>query len=190
MRSHVDDTDSHGIVFSRDCPEYVIEGPGGLRVVVLVNHLKSKGFGNQRDNDARRRRQAVRVAQIYQALRSAGEQHVAVIGDFNDTPTSTPLAPVLTKTDLRDITTSDRFERDGRPGTFGNATNSEKIDYVLLCPGLFALVTAGAIFRKGAWGGKYGTLWEHYPDITTKAEAASDHAAIWADIDIEGDSRD
>jgi endonuclease/exonuclease/phosphatase family metal-dependent hydrolase len=184
MRSHVDDTDTKGAIFSRDCPEYAIEGPDGLRIVVLVNHLKSKGFGNQRDNDARRRRQAIRVAQVYKALRGTGEQHIAVVGDFNDTPDSGPLAPVLTKTDLRDITTSNTFTNDGRPGTFGNATKSEKIDYLLLSPELFERVSGGGILRKGAWGGKNGTLWEHYPDITSKAEAASDHAAIWADIDL------
>jgi hypothetical protein len=27
MRSHVDDTDTKGVVFSRDCPEYSITGP-------------------------------------------------------------------------------------------------------------------------------------------------------------------
>ena len=43
-------------------------------------------------------------------------------------------------------------------------------------------MTDGGIFRKGVWGGKNGTLWEHYPDMTKAAEAASDHAAIWADI--------
>jgi 2'-hydroxyisoflavone reductase len=38
----------------------------------------------------------------------------------------------------------------------------------------------GAIFRKGVWGGKHGTLFPHYPTITRPTEAASDHAAIYA----------
>jgi len=184
IRSHVDDTDGQGEVFSRDCPEYTVERPDGTRIVVLVNHLKSKGYASQRDNDARRRRQAVRAAAIYKALRSAGEDHVAVVGDFNDTPDSAPLAPLLTKTDLVDITESPKFTSDGRPGTFGNGTKANKIDYILLSPVLFEAVTDGGIYRKGAWGGKNGTLWEHYPDMTTAAEAASDHAAIWADIGL------
>ncbi len=62
VRSHVDDVDDDGPVFSRDCPEYEIRTPGGHRLVVLVNHLKSKGYGTQSENDARRRRQAERVA--------------------------------------------------------------------------------------------------------------------------------
>ncbi len=60
------DTDDQGVIFSRDCPEYEIRTPGGHRLVVLVNHLKSKGYGTQADNNARRARQAQRVADIYQ----------------------------------------------------------------------------------------------------------------------------
>ena len=184
IRSHVDDTDATGEIFSRDCAEYVVEGSGGTRIRLLVNHLKSKGYGGQRANDAKRRRQAVRVAQIYRAARAAGEVNVAVVGDFNDTPDSAPLKPLLSATDLRDITQSPHFTADGRPGTFGNATKSQKIDYILLSPGLFDAVAGGGINRKGAWGGTKGTLWEHYPDMTSPAEAASDHAAIWADVDL------
>jgi hypothetical protein len=29
IRSHVDDSDAHGLVFSRDCPEYTITTPAG-----------------------------------------------------------------------------------------------------------------------------------------------------------------
>jgi endonuclease/exonuclease/phosphatase family metal-dependent hydrolase len=184
IRSHVDDVDATGEIFSRDCAEYLVEAPGGVSVRLLVNHLKSKGYGNQRANDAKRRRQAVRVAQIYKAARAAGEERVAVMGDFNDTPGSTPLKPLLSATDLRDVTQSPQFTADGRPGTFGNGTKSEKIDYILLSPALFDAVAGGGIHRKGAWGGKNGTLWEHYPDMTSAAEAASDHAAIWADVDL------
>ena len=39
------------------------------------------------------------------------------------------------------------------------------------------------MFRKGVWGGKNGTLFPHYPTMTRATEAASDHAAIYADID-------
>jgi endonuclease/exonuclease/phosphatase family metal-dependent hydrolase len=182
MRSHVDDADTKGVIFSRDCIQYTITGPSQERVVVLVNHLKSKGFGSQSANDAKRRRQAARVARIYKDLRAAGEQHVAVVGDFNDFPTSPPLKSLLAQTDLRDITESPKFTADERPGTFKNATKNEKIDYILLSPELFAKVSGGAIFRKGVWGGKNGTLFPHYPTMTQAVEAASDHAAIYADI--------
>jgi len=94
---------SPGVIFSRDCPEYEIRSPGGHRLVVLVNHLKSKGYGTQADNNARRARQAQRVTDIYRRLLHDGVVYVAVLGDFNDTPGSVPLAPLLHDTDLRDI---------------------------------------------------------------------------------------
>ena len=38
--------------------------------------------------------------------------------------------------------------------------------------------------RKGVWDGKNDDQWEHYPEMKKLADAASDHAAILADIDI------
>jgi hypothetical protein len=53
-----------------------------------------------------------------------------------------------------------------------------------MSPALFAKATAGGIFRMGVWGDTNGTLFPHYPEMKKAADAASDHAAIWADIDI------
>jgi hypothetical protein len=58
VRSHVVDTDAQGLIFSRDCPEYTITTPAGKRIVLLVNHLKSNGFGSTASNNAKRLRQA------------------------------------------------------------------------------------------------------------------------------------
>jgi len=182
IASHVDDADAKGEIFSRDCPEYTIATPGGERLVLLVNHLKSKGFGSQSSSNKKRERQARRVAQIYRRLVAESQTNVVVLGDFNDTPDSPPLAPLLARTDLRDISAHPSFTSDGRAGTFGNGTKGNKIDYILLSPPLFERVSGGAIFRKGVWVGKNGTLFPHYPTITRSIEAASDHAAIYADI--------
>ena len=183
IRSHVDD-DPGREIFSRDCPEFALITPSGQRLVVLVNHFKSKGYGKAKDSNAKRALQAQRVAEIVQRLQKEGEQHIAVVGDLNDTPDSVPLAPLLTGTDLRDISTHAKFTSDGRPGTYANGTKSNKIDYVLLSPALWDKVTGGAVFRKGDWGGKNGTLFEHYPTMKRASHAASDHAALYADLDI------
>src|SRR5262249_46249257 len=45
LRSNVDAQDAHGTVFSRDCLEARVDLPGGRKVYVLVNHLKSQGYG-------------------------------------------------------------------------------------------------------------------------------------------------
>ncbi|MBU2669006.1 endonuclease/exonuclease/phosphatase family protein [Actinoplanes bogorensis] len=180
--SHVDDTDARGRVFSRDCAEYHFRSPGGHRVVVLVNHFKSKGYGGKVASDAIRERQATRVAEIY---RAAGTDLVAVVGDLNDTPDSAPLAPLLTGTDLRDISAHPGFDDDGRPGTYGYCTARNKLDYVLLSPALFARATGGGIHRRGVWGGRRGTLWPIFDTMTAAVHAGSDHAAIYADIALE-----
>jgi endonuclease/exonuclease/phosphatase family metal-dependent hydrolase len=182
QRSHVDDVDERGRVFSRDCPEYHVDIGRPQRLVVLVNHLKSKGYGGKVASDAIRRRQAARVAQIYRAQRSP---YVVVLGDLNDTPDSEPLAPLLAGTDLRDISTHPAFADGGRPGTYGSCTARNKLDYVLLSPALFAAATGGGIERRGVWGGRNGVLWPIYETMTRAVHAGSDHAAIYADIDLD-----
>src|SRR5262249_48762485 len=96
MRSHVDDADARGRrIFSRDCPEYSIWTPQGDVVWLLVNHFKSKGYGGQETSNARRSAQAKVVRDIYARLRSEGATLIAVLGDFNDTPESAALAPLI-----------------------------------------------------------------------------------------------
>lgn len=184
VKSHVDDADAQGLIFSRDCPEYSITTPSGETIVLLVNHLKSKGYGGQTSSNAKRRRQAKGTAEIYARLVAEGHTAVAVVGDFNDTPDSAALAPLLANTDLQDVSAHAKFIPDGREGTFGNGTKDNKIDYILLSPALFARVTNARVFRKGVWGGKHGTLWPIYPTMTAKVHQASDHAAIYADIKL------
>jgi hypothetical protein len=41
-----------------------------------------------------------------------------------------------------------------------------------------------AAFRQGVWGGTNGTLFPHFPEMTKPVHAASDHAAVWADITL------
>ena len=129
-----------------------------------------------------RKRQAARTPH-HRQLRQK-HKFIAIVGDFNDTPDSDPLAPLFSQTGLKDNSELPGFDDGGRPGTFKNGTASNKIDYILLSPDLFAKATSGGIFRMGVWGGTHGTLFPHFPEITREVEAASDHAAIWAELDI------
>jgi len=184
IRSHVDDAGRAGsLIHSRDCPEYEVAIPGGAPILVLVNHFKSKGYGSQRASNARRRAQAVRVAQIYDDRRREGQDRIAVVGDLNDTPASAPLKPLLGNTDLRDASEHPRYEADARTGTYG--TGRDKIDYILLSPGLFDRMTAGGVDRSGVWRGpRVRNPWTMLDSLTRPEEAASDHAAIWCDLDV------
>lgn len=197
IRSHVDDGGPRHPIFSRDCPEYWFSFPpgsalAGQPLVVLVNHLKSKFGGNSPASANRRTEQAQRVADIYKELRNNGIEHVVVLGDFNDTPDSAPMQPLLADppagTDLTDFVHVTPFDdgapKDDRPGTFGNGTRSNKIDYLLLSPSLFERASRAEIFRRGVWGGKNGTLFPHFDSIENENQAASDHAAIVVDLNI------
>ena len=185
MVSHVDDLENGQKVFSRDCPEYTLRVSETTTILLLINHFKSKGYGSQASSNARRKIQARRVRELYDRRRAEGIDRIAILGDFNDTPESDPLQPLLGDgSDLKDIFEHPQFQSDGRPGTFGNGTKSSKFDYILFSPALFACVTAGGVWRKGVWGGKNGTLFPHYPEMTKAVHAASDHAAIWADLDL------
>jgi hypothetical protein len=149
----------------------------------LVNHLKSKGGGTQASSNARRLAQATRVAEIYKSRRADGWKRVAVVGDLNVTPGSAPLDPLLNGTDLKDVSQHPAYIQDGRTGTF--QTSKDKFDYPLLSPELFDAVTQAGLNRSGVWHGpKVQEPWPMLDKLTTEEYAASDHAAIWADITL------
>lgn len=187
MRSHIHDQDTNGrTIFSRDCPEFEITTPSGNTVWVLPNHFKSKFGGDNAASRSKRTLQAVRTAEIYNRLRSEGNEYVVVLGDLNDTPDSDPLQPLLSGTDLREISDHPNFDTGqfaGR-GTYGNGNDNNKIDYLLLSPPLYDLVTGAGLFRMGAWPGKRSPKWQIYPEIESEVHVASDHHVIWADINI------
>ncbi len=184
MRSHVDDPGPGGEpVFSRDCAEYEFD-VNGEKLLLLANHFKSKGFGKASTSNARREAQAKRVAEIYKERTKEGRKNIVVLGDFNDTPDSGPLAPLLKKTDLKDASQAKGWTWGEREGTFGGG-KKERIDYLLLSPALFGKVKAGGVNRKGLWHGpRTQNPWEMLPTLTKEHEAASDHAAIWVELDL------
>ena len=85
---------------------------------------------------------------------------------------------------LTDIMAHPKFIGDGKPGTHGNGAKSGKFDYIIMSPKLADKMVKGGIERQGVWGGKNGTLFPHLPTIKAAVDAASDHAALWADIDV------
>ncbi|MBV1694088.1 MAG: endonuclease/exonuclease/phosphatase family protein [Hyphomicrobiales bacterium] len=185
MRSHADDRAPSGApIFSRDCPEIAIWTPSGATLWVLVNHFKSRGYGKQEVSDARRWLQAETVRTIYERLKLEGAQYIAVVGDLNDAPTSHTLRPLLHDCDLVDAGSHAAFDDGGRPGTHGDCTAANRLDYILLSPALFARMRSGGIWRKGVWGGKNGMLWPVYREMTASPHAASDHACVWCEIDV------
>ncbi|MBA3848653.1 MAG: hypothetical protein C0502_01500 [Opitutus sp.] len=181
VRSHVDDTSTgkdkkpHR-VFSRDCPEFEVALPGGRTLWMLANHFKSQGYGAPAGNDAKRLQQTTRVREILGRF-DLKKDLVAVAGDFNAEPESTSLAPLLTVPHLRDVFASSAFGSQPRWTYHGG---KQQLDYLLLSAPLFAAVKAAGIERRGLW--MKGVT--PFPAVTGAANAASDHAAVWADVEI------
>ncbi|MFI5912470.1 endonuclease/exonuclease/phosphatase family protein [Dactylosporangium sp. NPDC051541] len=205
VRSHVDvpDPATPGKrLFSRDCPLYKLRLTGGETLYLLLNHLKSQSFASG-DPDPLRTRQSTEVRAIYDRLRADGAEYVAVLGDFNRGPDrkDPKLHPTLeallgAASPLVSCFDLDAFgelfdpkdDEHERPGTFQSCTISNRLDYILFSPELAAKVTGGGVFRKGLWGSPANKtppkLWGIYPELTEAKHAASDHAAVWVDLDL------
>jgi endonuclease/exonuclease/phosphatase family metal-dependent hydrolase len=191
MRSNVDEADptTGEDLFSRDCAEYNCRLPSGATVWVLLNHFKSQAGGG----GPKRARQAQGVRDIVDGLISAGER-VVVMGDLNEGPLAegefaTNLAPLFQSNGpLVDVYTLPDFDPGARPGSFQSCGIRNRLDYILLSRDLASVVVGGGLERHGLWGTPTNinppTQWDIYPEITGAEHAASDHAAVWVDIDI------
>lgn len=187
IRSNVDTEDAIGTVFSRDCPQYEIHMPSGTVVHVLVNHFKSQSGGG----GPKRRRQAAEVRRIVDGLVAQG-QHVVVLGDLNEGPaTAGSQADNLRElfdnnSPLVDCYALPGFQVGDRLGTFDSCGLRNRFDYIMISQSLQPNFKGGGVFRKGLWGSRVTrpTAWITYPDITKSSEQASDHAAVFVDLDI------
>jgi len=189
IRSNVDALDpaTGKPIFDRDCPQYQVVTPDGAAIHVLLNHFKSQSGGG----GARRKLQATEVRRIADGLIAAG-QHVVVAGDLNEGPAqegafAENLRPFVTNNSpLIPCYTLDGFDVGSRPGTFDACGLRNRLDCILISDSLRPHFAGGGIFRKGLWGSRVTrpTAWETYPEITRSAEGASDHAAIFIDLDL------
>jgi endonuclease/exonuclease/phosphatase family metal-dependent hydrolase len=181
IRSHVDDMIGTEKVFSRDCPEYDIVLPGGERIVILPNHLKSKRNGDDQASQDKRKAQAERAHNI--ALLALNRTpFVLLAGDFNDTPDSLALTSLFNDgfVDINDHPDYPGVPTD-RPGTYGTALANNKIDYLLMSPALRGKLITTGIERRGSY---HPSLWPHFDTVTKASEEASDHQLIWANFDL------
>jgi endonuclease/exonuclease/phosphatase family metal-dependent hydrolase len=178
MVSHVDDRTGAGSpVFSRDCPEYYLGLEDGTEIVILPNHLASKGSDANGD---RRRVQSAAVKVIYQNLRKTYSK-VIVAGDLNDHPAGGSLDALLKETDLTDAMALPAYTGEYQ-GTYDTATAEKKFDYLLLSPDLSGKVTMVGVNRRGCYAPK---KWKSYENLNARTKDrynASDHQLVWADI--------
>jgi endonuclease/exonuclease/phosphatase family metal-dependent hydrolase len=187
IRSNVDTQDGTGTVFSRDCPEYEVRTPGGTTIYCLVNHFKSQSGGG----GTKRRRQAEKVREIVEGMVAAG-RHVVVMGDLNEGPKTNAsnaenlMALYDNNSPLLECYTLANFDLGGRDGTFNTCSKGNRLDYVFVSRSLQPLVLGGGVFRCGLWGSRKSrpTNWQTYPEMEQGAHQASDHAAVYVDLNV------
>jgi hypothetical protein len=159
-------------------------------VWVLLNHFKSQSGGG----GPKRSRQAQGLRNIVDRLVASGERNIVVMGDLNEGP-AVPGQPPGNLTPLFDpngplveVYSLPAFDAGPRPGTFQRCAIRERLDYIFVSRDLAALVVDGGLERRGLWGGPTNinppAQWAIYPDITAPEHAASDHAAIYVDINL------
>jgi endonuclease/exonuclease/phosphatase family metal-dependent hydrolase len=182
IRSNIDVMAGDARIFSRDCAEYEIQINEDTTLLMLINHFKSKGYGKASDSNEKRRKQAAEVARIYEE-RKKTINFITVAGDFNDTPDSPYLAPLLNQTDLKDVMQHLQYLNgsDKRPGTYQSGSASNKIDYLLLSPALWDKVQNVGVERRGVYAPR---TFKSFPEVTSAETAASDHAAVWVDLEM------
>lgn len=182
LKTHLFDKDSKGIIFSRDCLEVTLKLPDGRPLYFLCNHLKSQGYGITAANNAKRLRQANRIAEILAGY-DLTKDLVIVAGDMNDKPGSAPLAPLLGVANLFDVLAL-QFANPADRWTYRYKGKNDQIDFLLVSLPLKNGFVKAAIERRGFYGINAITGETPFPSVTKPTDAASDHCAITAEFTV------
>jgi endonuclease/exonuclease/phosphatase family metal-dependent hydrolase len=183
--THIYDKDTQGEIFSRDCLEVeLLNLPNGKPLHILCNHLKSKGYGSQVANDAKRKRQTTRLAEMLGKYNLA-KDYVVVAGDMNDTPDSDPMSPLLSVPNLFDVLELQFGADMEQRWTYRYNGQNNQIDYILVSKPLKDAFAEAGVERRGIWGIKSVIPSLHsFESVDRKVHAASDHGGVWAEFNL------
>jgi endonuclease/exonuclease/phosphatase family metal-dependent hydrolase len=182
LKTHVYDGTASSPIFSRDCLEMAMKLPDGRLLHLLCNHFKSKSGGDLA-TDAKRARQAARVKEIL-AEYDLVHDLVVVAGDFNDTPTRPPLQPLVTLPHLHDVLTLQFPASPEARWTHHFGSEVSQIDYILVSEPLKNGFVTSGVERRGIFdlSGLTGGAMSSFTTVTSEANSASDHGAVWAEF--------
>lgn len=181
LRSHMHETSVYNgrevHTFSRDCLKVQLQLPNDQPLFLLINHLKSMGYSPKNDPQSNRRRlqQAQRVAELVGA-HDLTKEYVVAAGDFNADPSNPSLAPLVHHPGLYNVNLE---LPEKKRGTY--QTGSKQLDYLLISQALKKGLQGVLIEWRGIFTRK---KWPHYPEVTSKKNQASDHAAVVADFQL------
>jgi len=192
VRTYSNELDDNGEpIFDKNLVKYEITTPSQNKICLLAVHLQEQGKDKE-NSDALRLRQAHRVAEIYQELRREGQEHMIVAGTLSAVSYCFSLAPLLQKTDLKDISKHPGFnvavEKEKDAGYLHLKANKmglniKQKDYLLLSPEMFSQVKNSGLNRKAVWPER-ASQWPVYNTIKSEKQAASEHAVVWGEVEI------
>ncbi|RTE54130.1 endonuclease/exonuclease/phosphatase family protein [Arenibacter aquaticus] len=184
LKSHGTDLDSkQDPLFETDCQEYVISTPQGLKIYIL-----SVQFAVEKDT--KRKKQAQKLATIYEKMKAEGKELIMVCGTLNDVSFSDCLTPLLRETDLEDVSKQPEYRAQKdfgnradyfRLGAYRMGVNIRQKDYMLLSYEMKLLLSSCGLNRKGMWPDR-NTKWEVYSSLNNSSHAASAHPLIWGEF--------
>lgn len=175
-------------LFSRDCLEVELKLADGTSLWILQNHLKSK-LGPPETSNKKREAQASRIKAILEERYDLDRDNVVVCGDFNDTPDSAPLSPLLAMPGMKDVLDIVEWPaRDRWTYYYAKEKKATQIDYLLLSKPLWRKVRKGGIDQRGVADVAEVSEGRVQPleGVTNWRNAASDHGAVWVDLDLPG----
>lgn len=197
IRTHAFDTisDNKTKIFSRDCLELSIECAANTWVHLLCNHFKSQSGGDEVGSAAKRLRQATAVAAILDRY-NLKKDYVVVAGDLNEDSSSAfqSLNPLFNKPDLLPVIDpalpSNKRYTHYYKGAAAGEPKLTQLDYLFVSKALHKKITAFGFERRGIAG--IGSIAAQegadpiaqFPSVANDMLGASDHAAIWVDVDI------
>lgn len=170
-------------VFPRDCLEVELELSNSKSLHILCNHLTSRLSDKTGD---KRKIQATEIKTILQNNYDLKNDLVVVAGDFNDTPDKAALSPLLNMQNLFDVLKLQFGNDKTQRWTYNYQNKQEQIDIILVSKPLKDAFVQAGVERKGMFGvaGLPGMTGTPFSTITSAANAASDHGAVWADFNI------
>jgi endonuclease/exonuclease/phosphatase family metal-dependent hydrolase len=183
--THMYDMKNNKRIFSRDCLEVEVHIPTNKVLYLLCNHFKSKGYGVTSTSNDKRKGQAERVAEILQTEYDLNNDLVVVAGDFNDTPDSAPLKPLMDVADMKDVLEM-QFPGDASKKWTYHYNSNQQIDFMLVSKPLQNAFVKAGVERRGIYdlSSFTGGAEKSFNTVTSKARQASDHGAVWADFNL------
>ena len=183
--THMYDKKNNEYIFSRDCLEVEVFLDQGTSLHILCNHFKSKGYGSASVGNAKRKSQAERVAEILHSRYDLDNDLVVVAGDLNDTADSNPLSPLMGVSGLKDVLEMQFPNDPGKRWTY-HYTANEQIDFLLVSRPLQNAFIKAGVERRGIHDLSTfsGGTEDSFDTVTSQANQASDHGALWADFNL------